>query len=603
MSKQQRKCRQYSVEYIKYGFVPSPQNLRLPMCLICEKTFTNEAMKPSRLVAHLEKMHPNKKNQDMSYFQHLHTNFLKRQTINNMFLETLQQNSDGIRASYKLSYLIAKTGNSHVVGEELLLPAIAEVISTVMHKSPFNIIKSIPLSNDTVQRRIDDMALNTAELLYNVLRNTEFSLQIDESTLPGNEALLLGYVRFIDNEQIKEEFLFAKYLETDTKGESIFKAIEQFFIEKRIPLNNLFALATDGARGMSGVNIGCWGLIKKRLPNIITVHCIIHRQHLVAKNISNHLNRSMELVIFAINKIKSSPLNERCFNKLCEESGDEYKRLLLHTEVRWLSKGNSFERFYNLYNTIIEFFENNKISVLVSDDNEKKDLSIELKKIKHDVAYLSDLFGKFNLINLKLQGDKITLIKTKSIITAFTEKLILFKRNLARRQFYQFPKLLQISETQEISEENILKFIEHLDTLVIDMKRRFKDLFDLEVPDWVITPFACNNNIGFDLEEELVDLQTDIELKATFKNSYEDFWLQKRISIHYPLLWNKVKKLLVAFPTSYLVERGFSVVCRLLSKQRNRLDIEKRGDLRLNLTNIEPEIDALILQQQLHPSH
>ena len=65
----------------------------------------------------------------------------------------------------------------------------------------------------------------------------------------------------------------------------------------------------------------------------------------------------------------------------------------------------------------------------------------------------------------------------------------------------------------------------------------------------------------------------------------------------------KVKILLIAFPTSYLVERGFSAVSQLLGKQRQSLDIVNRGDLRLNLTNIEPDMEKILSQRQIHPSH
>ena len=51
---------QYSVEYLKYGFVQSPTNPQQPMCLVCEKNFSNEAMKPSRLLEHLQKIHRDK---------------------------------------------------------------------------------------------------------------------------------------------------------------------------------------------------------------------------------------------------------------------------------------------------------------------------------------------------------------------------------------------------------------------------------------------------------------------------------------------------------------------------------------------------------------
>ncbi|KRZ47933.1 SCAN domain-containing protein 3 [Trichinella nativa] len=84
-----------------------------------------------------------------------------------------------------------------------------------------------------------------------------------------------------------------------------------------------------------------------------------------------------------------------------------------------------------------------------------------------------------------------------------------------------------------------------------------------------------------ELKEELIDLQTNEELKPKFKNGYHSFWLQKQISNLYPGLWRMVRKFLLAFPSPYLVERGFSVVTDFVTKKRNRLQIDKRGDLRL----------------------
>jgi len=63
-----------------------------------------------------------------------------------------------------------------------------------------------------------------------------------------------------------------------------------------------------------------------------------------------------------------------------------------------------------------------------------------------------------------------------------------------------------------------------------------------------------------------------------------------------------VKLLLLSFPSTYLVEKGFSVVFQLL-KQRNRLDICNKGDLRLALTNIESDIATLAATHQAQGSH
>ena len=56
------------------------------------------------------------------------------------------------------------------------------------------IIRAVSLSNSSVRRRIDEMGSNIEDQLCSILTATQFSLQLDESILPGNEGLLLAYV-------------------------------------------------------------------------------------------------------------------------------------------------------------------------------------------------------------------------------------------------------------------------------------------------------------------------------------------------------------------------------------------------------------------------
>ena len=59
----------------------------------------------------------------------------------------------------------------------------------------------------------------------------------------------------------------------------------------------------------------------------------------------------------------------------------------------------------------------------------------------------------------------------------------------------------------------------------------------------------------------------------------------------------------VAYPSSYLVEKGFSAVITLLTKQRNRLEISIKCDLRLLLTQLVPDIIKLAKSYQSQGSH
>ena len=107
---------------------------------------------------------------------------------------------------------------------------------------------------------------------------------------------------------------------------------------------------------MIGHHRGFISFLKKVVPGVLMVHCVIHRQHLVAKNLSGRLHKSMSTVITAINKIKAHAFNSRLFRKLCTDNDEDFERLLLHTEVRRLSKGNCLRCFYSLLDTVVEFF-------------------------------------------------------------------------------------------------------------------------------------------------------------------------------------------------------------------------------------------------------
>lgn len=583
-----KKCRQYSVEYLKYGFVPSPHNPKLPFCLICEKSLSNEAMKPSRLVDHLKRNHPGKSDKDLEYFKGLRD---RRKTLQGMFNSTSNQNDDGVKASYNIALMIAKTGKPHTIGETLIAPAIREVLKTVLHKNPEPVMRTLSLSNSTIQRRIDEMASNAEDELIQILRTTHFSIQLDESTLLNDEALLLAYVRFIHKEQVCQEMLFARSLKTDTKGQTVYQTVSDFCEAKEIPLTNIVACATDGAAAMVGRYRGFTAYLKEAVPNVLAVHCVIHRQHLVAKNLSENLHESLRIVIAAVNKIKANSLNSRLFKQLCAENDEDFDRLLLHTEVRWLSKGKCLSRLFNLFDSVVEFLH-----------SINSPLADQLSSIKADVAYLADIFAMFNHLNLQLQGKDLNLIRAKSVISTFIQKLVLYRQSIGRRDFSKFPSLENINV--ELLDDKILVYSQHIESVVSDMKNRFQDLCALEVPSWILNPFDEELHNGSTLEEELLELLNDFELKPAFKReNYQEFWMQSEVQRKFPSLWGKAKLFFIAFPSSYLAEQGFSVVTQILTKSRNRLDIVKRGDLRLRLTSIAPNIDQLLQQHQIHPSH
>ncbi|CAG9782829.1 unnamed protein product [Diatraea saccharalis] len=164
MAESKKKCQQYSIDYWKFGFLSSKADKRLPTCLLCNKVLSNDPMKPSKLDG-LRRCHPDKICKDLKYFQTLKENNEKRQ--HSMFVSTSQSNDDGLRASYNISLLIAKFEKPYTIGEQLILPAVEEVLKTILHMPSRDVLKRIPTSNNTVQRRIDEMSSDIESFLFN----------------------------------------------------------------------------------------------------------------------------------------------------------------------------------------------------------------------------------------------------------------------------------------------------------------------------------------------------------------------------------------------------------------------------------------------------
>ena len=170
---------------------------------------------------------------------------------------------------------------------------------------------------------------------------------------------------------------------------------------------------------------------------------------------------------------------------------------------------------------------------------------------------------------------------------------------MGRREFSQFPNL----SSTDVQDDDVSVYIQYLNVLHADFQTRFGDVLTLDIPPWVINPYEEIEETDVMLQEELIRIRCDEKLKVQFRKGYQQFWLQKEIPDAYPTVWAIARKLLISFPSSYLVERGFSAVANLLTKKRNRLQIIERVDLRLKLTNLKPNVDKLLIEHQTHPSH
>ena len=87
-------------------------------------------------------------------------------------------------------------------------------------------MKDIPLSNDTVEKWISDMAEDRERQLNEKIKKSKlFSLQLDESTDIQKNSILRTYVRYIDHDEsdVKEGSISVSELPTHTNSEKVSK--------------------------------------------------------------------------------------------------------------------------------------------------------------------------------------------------------------------------------------------------------------------------------------------------------------------------------------------------------------------------------------------
>jgi hypothetical protein len=123
---------------------------------------------------------------------------------------------------------------------------------------------------------------------------------------------------------------------------------------------NRISVCTDGAPAMAGRIKGFISRLKQDFPNVGSTHCSLHREALVAKTIPAALRSVMDSVVAMVNYIKTRAVKTRLLKVMFKEAGARHETLVLHTNIRWLSKGKVFSRFYELRNELLGIFATEK---------------------------------------------------------------------------------------------------------------------------------------------------------------------------------------------------------------------------------------------------
>lgn len=182
-----------------------------------------------------------------------------------------------------------------------------------------------------------------------------------------------------------------------------------------------------------------------------------------------------------VNSFRSNSLKSRQFRLLLEECGADNGELLLHTDVRWLSRAKFLKRFRSLLPQIIEFL--NKSG--------KKDYpQFEDKEWLLHLAFLCDMTEMLNDLNMTLQGKDKTIVELVSNIKHFKEKMKYLASSMENGNINAFKCLKE--ELQDELDDNLdlCSFKQQIEALKDEFERQFKDFGELEViVEYMAYPF------------------------------------------------------------------------------------------------------------------
>jgi len=151
-------------------------------------------------------------------------------------------------------------------------------------------VQRLALFDDSMQKRCVVVAASLKEMLLAKLRDAPcFGIQFDVTTDITRQAHLIAYVRFSDKECMKivYHYLLCLPTGTDNTGANIFGKLANYFSEHGVAWLKCKTVSTDGARAIVYIRNDVVALIKQVAPEVVSIHCVINREALVAKKLGN----------------------------------------------------------------------------------------------------------------------------------------------------------------------------------------------------------------------------------------------------------------------------------------------------------------------------
>lgn len=459
-------------------------------------------------------------------------------------------------------------------------------------------------------------------IVQNIVRDSFFSLIVDETTDVSIKASLAIVIRYFDSDCKKVRECFLGLIGVENKSaEGIFNSIITFLNSNKINIKNLVGLAADNTNVMMGDKSGLKARFKELVPNIFIFGCICHSFSLCSSAACEKLPTAVEKLARDIcNYFKNSSVRLNHLKECQVFLNIKPHKILKLCQTRWLSLQSVVNRIVEQYDPLILFFTNESFKRFKEDNPDHILAALKNPIYKMYFLFLSYTLELVNNLNLEFQSNSLKLHKLlehiSTVYKTFAANFIVRHKvvknvteipinnpdyYLPLENIYLGPKceMYIVNNNIPLKDLNILRT--HCLHFYVELLRQIKSRvpFDDEVLNYikVLDPVNVYNN-KFDTLIPILNrfpmLTTDFELTENEWRLLKQCEEIKIKSDEPPIqFWNHVFKIkselnvlmfpnlkifiygLMALPhSSAAAERVFSQLNLIKTKTRNKLSLD-----------------------------
>lgn len=256
--------------------------------------------------------------------------------------------------------------------------------------------------------------------VVDIIKNTKFTILIDETSYISTEKWMAFLVRYVDPETLDTHSQLVKLIDIDPKNDSsdkLFDAFEKEMWSMQIPFSNIIAMSCNNAFAIMDKYSSFKTKLRRACQNLLTFSCPCHSVALIAYNACDKIPDYCEEFIKKVaNYTHSNSKRLTIFEEFAESYQKTNRKILKLSNTRWLSQLSIIEKLLQHWNALLSSLEEPGVNEKTKSREylltlmQKPDVKAYLLFLKYILYY----FNSFNAFFQSLET-RIQLLQPKSL--------------------------------------------------------------------------------------------------------------------------------------------------------------------------------------------